>query len=181
MVCGTRAGPVRAAANDRTSTVRVGQFGGAAELTEPILEADTARYPSVRLTLVDLPPHKAETALREAVVDVALLRPPIDTDFLIATTLFQEPFLNTEHEWIPRSGTPRTVLNALVPHVHPRVGDARPACGPLPGGGFPRDLVAPVRPTAHGEAPDHLSGGTGAPHAGTRPGIPDRSRSVHIR
>ncbi|GAB3972554.1 LysR family transcriptional regulator [Actinoallomurus acanthiterrae] len=82
----------RAAASGRSGTVRVGLFaGGAAELTAPILEAYTARYPSVRLTLVDLPPHRAETALRDEIVDVALLRPPIDTELLTATTLFQEP------------------------------------------------------------------------------------------
>ncbi|MFC0040604.1 LysR family transcriptional regulator [Actinomadura rayongensis] len=82
----------RAAAGGEQGTLRVGLFaGGAAELTAPILEAFAARHPAVRIALADLPPHRAEPAVRSGRVDVALLRLPVDLEFLRATTLFEEP------------------------------------------------------------------------------------------
>ncbi|WP_449657707.1 glycosyl hydrolase family 95 catalytic domain-containing protein [Streptomyces acidicola] len=59
--------------------------------------------------------------------------------------------------------------------TQPRGSDTHPVRGPIPGGRFP------VRPghmgTARGggEAPNHHSGGAGAPHAGAVPGVPDRT------
>ncbi|MGW7690095.1 ankyrin repeat domain-containing protein [Streptomyces asiaticus] len=59
--------------------------------------------------------------------------------------------------------------------TRPRGGDTHPVRGPIPGGQFP------VRPgqlssaRGDGEALNHLSGGAGAPHAGTAPDVPDRT------
>lgn len=70
--------------------------------------------------------------------------------------------------------------------TRPRSGDTDPVRGPVPGG--PRGRrplwMLPSRPghmgTARGdgEAPNHHSGGAGAPTAGAVPGVPDRTATV---
>ena len=74
---------------------------------------------------------------------------------------------------------------SVQPHAPNGLGRTGPRCtrpwgsdtdlvrGPIPGSRFPSRLGHVGRSRGDGEAPNHRSGGVGAPHSGALPGVPD--------
>ncbi|MDQ0905172.1 hypothetical protein QFZ22_001157 [Streptomyces canus] len=62
--------------------------------------------------------------------------------------------------------------------TQPRGSDTDPVHGPIPGGRFPARPGQMGTARGDGEAPNHHSGGAGAPHAGAVPGVPGRTITI---
>ncbi|WP_411089385.1 Gfo/Idh/MocA family protein [Streptomyces sp. 061-3] len=62
--------------------------------------------------------------------------------------------------------------------TRPRGSDTHPVRGPIPGGQFPGRPGQVGVARGDGEALNHHSGGAGAPHTGTAPGVPDRTATL---
>jgi DNA-binding transcriptional LysR family regulator len=88
-----------------SGTLRVGLFGeAAAELTPLILDGVTAALPETRLAVRELTMTDQVRALLDGEVDVAILRPPVDTPEVEVEILFEEPrvaMVRSDHPLAP--------------------------------------------------------------------------------
>jgi DNA-binding transcriptional LysR family regulator len=115
---------VRQAASGLTGRLRVGIFAnGAAELTAPILAAFRSARPQVDVTVVELDLTQQTSKLGEHMVDVAIVRPPLDDPTVELTPLTMEPRVAVLARDHPLARTPRLMVEDLlglpVPCAHP--------------------------------------------------------------
>lgn len=115
---------VRQAASGLTGRLRVGIFAnGAAELTAPILSAFRSARPQVDITVVELDLTQQTSKLVEHMVDVAIVRPPLEDLRVDLTPLMMEPRVAVLARDHPLVRTPRLMVEDLlglpVPRAHP--------------------------------------------------------------
>ncbi|MFG2553454.1 MBL fold metallo-hydrolase [Streptomyces sp. NPDC048581] len=98
----------------------------------------------------------------------------------LATRCFYAHLNNTNRSWrlsrieSAQPHAPNGLGRTGPRRTRPQDGDTHHVRGPFPGGRFPARPGQTDAANDGGEAPDHHSGGTGAPHAGAAPGVPDR-------
>jgi DNA-binding transcriptional LysR family regulator len=82
---------VRPSAKEEGGVVRVGVAAGLSVTLAPVFAAHEKRFPAVNIQCKDILSGHQSHALRNQVIDIGFMRPPVEPLHLISEFLFQEP------------------------------------------------------------------------------------------